>query len=133
LWSKNNQEIVKNTICNLAKINKGNKYCLGKKASLETKSKLRISNGGKNNGFYNKRHIEETKRKIRLSRIGSKATEETKKKMSFSRLCNTNCLGNKLSEEHKAKLRLSQLGRKASPETKQKMRDVWKIRKLSQS
>ena len=42
------------------------------------------SNLGKNNNFFGKKHSEESKRKMRLKRIGSRHSEETKIKMSVS-------------------------------------------------
>ncbi len=46
----------------------GNKHLLGKKFSKETKELLSRLQSGKGNGFYGKKHSEETKRKISLAR-----------------------------------------------------------------
>lgn len=62
----------------------------GKLASLETKKKMSEVQKGKNNGFYGRKHTEETKKKIGEShkgnkyRLGKTFSEETKKKMSES-------------------------------------------------
>ncbi len=50
------------------KINVGNKYHLGKHLSEETKKKLSLINSGENNGFYGKRHNEETKKIMKEKR-----------------------------------------------------------------
>ena len=58
----------------LSIINKGNTYCLGKKASQETKDKLSVIASerlGEKNPFFGKQHSEETKQKLRESRLGN--------------------------------------------------------------
>lgn len=97
---------------------KGNKYCLGKVTSEETKRKLSDINKGKV-------LTEEHKAKIAASHIGIGHTEESKRKMSLSRT------GKVLSVEHVAKIAAANRGKKRSAETVQRMVDAWKKRKLS--
>lgn len=67
---------------------KENHPLFGKHHSDETKEKISNSLKGKmtgeNNSFYGKHHSEESKEKNRLAHLGTKITEETKKKMSES-------------------------------------------------
>ena len=64
---------------------KGNQNQLGKKASEETKEKLRIASTG-NQNMLGKKLSEETKEKIRIAKVGTKASEETKEKMRIAKL-----------------------------------------------
>lgn len=50
----------------------------------ENRAKLSEMMKGCGNPMFGRNHSEETKQKIRLARTGSKATEETKEKMSLS-------------------------------------------------
>ena len=77
---------------------------MGKKATEETKQKLRELNIGHKNSFYGKKHTKETKEKMKLrpkTWLGKTHTEETKQK-----------------------LRKINIGRKHTEETKRKMREV---------
>jgi group I intron endonuclease len=52
---------------------KGNTYCLGRVLSLETREKISSAASkrtGNKNSFYGRKHSEETKDKIRKSRLG---------------------------------------------------------------
>lgn len=56
-----------------SEMHKGNTYCLGKKASQETKDKLSVIASerlGEKNPFFGKQHSEETKQKIREKNKG---------------------------------------------------------------
>ena len=84
--------------------------CLGCKASDETKAKL----SGKNNHFYGKHHTDETKEKLSKALKGREIwnrgklgiySEESKLKMSKAKL------GKKASNETKAKMSESRMGR----------------------
>jgi group I intron endonuclease len=101
--------------------------------SDETRKKISESIKGEKNGFYGKKHTEETKEKIRKIHIGNKyalgvvRSEEYKLKSSLSRI------GKKSSEETKKKISMSNtgkpgtfafLGKKHSPETIAKMKLV---------
>jgi group I intron endonuclease len=64
-----------------SEMHKGNTYCLGKKASQETKDKLSViarQRLGEKNPFFGKHHSEETKQKLRESRIGNIPTNARK-------------------------------------------------------
>ena len=64
-----------------SEMHKGNTYCLGKKASQETKDKLSViarQRLGEKNPFFGKHHSEETKQKFRESRIGNIPTNARK-------------------------------------------------------
>lgn len=52
--------------------------------SEEHRKKISIANSGSANGMYGKNHSESVKQKIRLAKLGSHATEETKKKQSIA-------------------------------------------------
>lgn len=69
-------------INNLAVINKGHKYGLGKKLSEETKRKISESETGIKNANYGKKWPLEVINKMRLAKLGKKASEETRKKLS---------------------------------------------------
>lgn len=86
-------------------------------------------NKGKLNPFYNRKHSEESKRKMRLSHLGKKAsktarenmskaqigrqhTKETKRKCSIAKIGSLNPMfGKKMSEEQKEKICKSNLGK----------------------
>jgi len=61
---------------------------------------------GKNNGFYGRKHSEETKHKIASLKIGKRHTEKTKRQMSESRK------GKHPSDETKRKLSRAKMGEK---------------------
>lgn len=67
-------------------------------------------NYGKDNGFYGRKHSEESKKKMSEAHIGHKPSTETRKKLSESHK------GKVLSEEHKAKLSEAKKGKKHSEE-----------------
>ena len=58
----------------------------GTKTSEETKKKIIESTTGENNHFYGKKHTEEAKAKMKITRANQVVTEETKRKMSESHL-----------------------------------------------
>ena len=78
---------------------KGNQNQLGKKASEETKEKIRIAKVGK-------KHSDETKEKMRIAMLGRTASEETKEKLRVA------MLGKKHTEETKEKIRIAKLGKR---------------------
>ena len=82
-----------------------------KKISEETRMRMKIARAG----LPGTPHTEETKRKIGFSRKGYRHTEETKKKMSDSRK------GFQPSEETKRKMGDSRKGFQHTEETKKKM------------
>lgn len=118
----------------------GNKYCLGRKLSEETKKKIGKVHLGKilnketkeklrkamlenknNLGYKNAlghKHTKEAKEKIRLAMLGRKLSNKTKEKLSLAKLGNKNGLGNK-----------NRLGKSHSKEAKEKMSIAWIKRK----
>ena len=78
---------------------KGNQNQLGKKASEETKEKLRRTKVGK-------KASDETKEKMRIAMLGRTASEETKEKIRIAKL------GTEHSEETKEKMRVALLGKR---------------------
>lgn len=83
--------------------NRGNKYCLGHKATLETKAKLSNSHKG-NTSHLRFHHSNETKRKISEAKSGQRMSEVAKRKIAISRK------GKQLSDETKTKLRHQKIG-----------------------
>lgn len=81
------------TLCNLTDGGEGN---LGTTFTVERINKIRIANTGKKHcestleKFRNRKQTEFTKNKIRLQKIGLKASEETKIKMSKSSMGKNN-------------------------------------------
>ena len=125
----------------------------------ESKPRLRERMIGENNPMWGKKHSEEVlkkiseatkmnnikrkeegwifpdgaRQKIRESRLGKKATEETKLKLSESRKGKRPNLGKKHSEETKQRIGQKSKERTRDPrseETKAKMRRAWELRKL---
>lgn len=96
-----------------------NTWMKGKKLSIETKTKMRENaKNNPNSGMKNKKHSNETKRKISLANKGRYHTKETKKKLSLI------FKGKKKSpftEEHKRNISLGNLGKKFSEEHKRKI------------
>ena len=87
--------------------------------SEEIRKKISISNLGKKRSEETRQNMrkpksEETKQKLRKSK-----SEEAKKKMSIAKI------GKKRSEETKKKMSIAKIGKKRSEETKQKMREGW--------
>ena len=69
-------------ISKISESNKGHKaWNKGKETPQEVKEKIIISTSGEKNHFYGKTHSDETKEKIKESKLGSKHSEETKEKM----------------------------------------------------
>jgi len=125
------------------KISTANK---GKFVSLETRKKLSIAQTGKKYPMRIRRkisrmlkkyyaihvstrlgtkHTEETKRKISLTGMGRKHSLATRKKMSLSRK------GKKLSDEHKRNISLGQRGKKLSLTTRKKISEAHKGKIIS--
>lgn len=111
---------------------------LGFKFSEESKERIRKSQKGLQAGskhpLYGKKHSEETKQKMRLSKLGKKLSEETKNKMSEIRKGRKSPMeGKKHSEESKKKI--SEKGKNLRCGTKNKaskLNDeiVYEIRKF---
>lgn len=93
--------------CELDKLEK---YYIELYQCYNTKYGLNLTVGGTKNTMLGRRHSEEAKKKMSLSKIGNKSmtgmhhSEETKLKMSKSAYGNKNACGSKLSDEHKRKL-----------------------------
>jgi hypothetical protein len=81
-----------------------------------TEAKKKISEAQKNIQIS-----EETKKKISLSKLGNKARLGHKNSDRHKAITASIWKGKKLSEEHKKKLSLAKLGKKLSQETKEKM------------
>lgn len=73
--------------------------------------------GGGGGGFYNKKHSQETKEKLRSCRLNKPVTQETRNKIAL----NNSKRGQ--TKETREKLRQLKLGKKHSPETKEKIRN----------
>jgi hypothetical protein len=102
---KDNRYIPSSRAYNEAKILHSNvlsENMLGKKLSKVTKDKISIANlgkkrteeqckniseslKGKDNGWNNRKHSEDSKRKMAIAKIGTNASDETKQKMSISK------------------------------------------------
>ena len=100
---------------------------LGKTASLDTRNRLKITNGGENNGFFGKHHSEETLAKI----TGRPKSEEHCKKLREVKkgiippnieIFKTSRLGATNSEYQRARVKESNTGLVRSEETKQLIR-----------
>lgn len=84
---------------------------------------------GKDNNMYGKHHSQETKRKMSESRMGNqnakgctwKMKQETKDKISASLKGKQNCLGRKLSQETRNKIAKANRNKIVSEETKKKI------------
>ena len=74
---------------------------------------------------------EETRRKLRDAGIGRKPTDETRKKLSLSKLGNTNSSGRCLSKEHKRKISISLIGRVLPTGVRENMRKAHTGSRLS--
>ena len=79
---------------------------LGKKASAETILKLKESHRGLPSNRKGETHTPESIEKMRIAKIGKKATDKTKKKMSKS------MKGKKCSLQTKSKIRKTKIGEK---------------------
>ena len=95
-------------------ISKGSQYgwMKGLKHRKDTIEKMKISNSGEKNGFYHKKHTEETKQKISESLKNSESFQKSMK-----------------SDERKDKLRISSSKRIQSDDTKKKYQIIIKGRK----
>jgi hypothetical protein len=72
---------------------------------------------GERNGFYGKKHSEETKRKLSKLNTGKKHSEKSKRLISEANR------GKPKTEEHRQKIREKARGRYVKEETKQKLRE----------
>lgn len=110
--------------CNIGGYSNCGKSLKGKPKSTEHRKKLSEANKGK----PGRQHSEETKKKISLLKIGekhplwgTKASEETRSKMSISHI------GKIRTEEHQKKLNESNTGKKRSEESKKRMSESAKL------
>lgn len=96
------------------------KYASEKRLSDKWKANIGNSVRGEKNGFYGRKHSEETKQKLR--EIAKKRTfsEETRKKISLAHS------GVSLSEDHRKKISLSNTGIIFSDEHKRKISEAKK-------
>lgn len=69
-------------------------------------------------------HSEETKQRLREQKLGTKASEETRQKMSIAATGNQNGLGYRHSEEAKEKITQALIGHTVKDETREKMRQT---------
>jgi hypothetical protein len=106
--SHKGKTISKEMIEKLRQASIGNKNCLGKKASLETRLKMSKFQKGK-------KLTEEHKRKIGLAGVGRKQSEETILKRT------SKTIGMKRSEAFKQRMREIAVGRTFSEETRRKI------------
>lgn len=107
-----NEEQMKRYSENMSKALKGRQFTdEHKKKISESLKNASLKRCGENNPFYGKTHSEETKRRI---------AEKTRR----------NKLGTKLTEEHKKKISESQKGRIVSLETRKKMSKITTMRNL---
>lgn len=95
---------------------------LGAAHSAETRAKISAAKIGKKvspealSSWSNRRHSEETKKKIgeaskgRKNNLGKKTSDETRAKVSASLIGNKRTFGHKLSDDHKAKIGASSTG-----------------------
>lgn len=92
-----------------SELDKLEKYYIELYQCFNSKYGLNLTVGGTKNTMLGKKHSEETKKKMSLSKIGNSSmtgmhhSEETKLKMSKSAYGNKNAYGSKLSDEHKRK------------------------------
>ena len=128
-------DCTKQKISNLAKIRMADpekrshlsKLNIGKKLSVETKEKIRLTSLGRKN-MLGKKHTDETKQKIAQSLIGNTHTkgmefsDEHRAKLSAAGKVRV------FSEKHRENLRKAQLGRKYSEEVRMNMSKAAKIR-----
>lgn len=91
---------------NLAEGGEGGVTRIGFKHTEETKEKIRNTKVGEKNPMYGKKATTETRQKMSKSQRGRRLSEETKQKMSEAMKGNTNFSGHTHSEETKQKLRL---------------------------
>lgn len=121
-------------ICKEANTTRGYKHTEEAKAIMSEKRKLFFQENpdalkGENNPCYGKLFSQETKEKMSKSRIGNQnakgsrwtMTREQKQKISRSLKGKKNCLGRKLSQETRDKIAESNRRRIISEETKQKI------------
>lgn len=98
---------------------------LGIPLSLEHRSSISLA---LQNRFFSSAH----KKKIRLAKLGTRLSEETRIKMSIAK---KGCIpwnkGGTLTKEHREKIGLGGMGRKHSKETKRKMKLAQKGKKLT--
>jgi group I intron endonuclease len=113
----------------IGEAHKGNKNCVGRILSIETKNKISQSHIGKVIS-------EETKQKLREANTGKKRSEETKHKLSIAKIGNKSTLGQHHTEEYKKKMSEMRMGinnpfygRKHSEETRRKMTEIRKRKK----
>lgn len=97
--------------------------------STESKEKMKKSHKGLQNGdkhpLYGKKHSEETKEKIRKSKIGKKLSEETKSKMSKIRKGRSSPMkGKRHSEETKEKISKNHINVNGEKNPKSKLTNV---------
>jgi hypothetical protein len=90
----------------------GNKNCVGRKASNETKEKLSKSHQGLRPWRLGLEHSEESKIKMSLIKKGKTLSEEHKRKISNSMKGKKNTLGFKHSDEFKMKMSKILMGNK---------------------
>ena len=92
--------------------------------SPETRKKKRLSKLGNKNGFYGRKHSDETKRKISEAKMGQslKISEDDLSRRSSRMIeLNKSRIGKKLSDNHKRHIAAGQKGKTHSEGTKRKM------------
>ena len=107
---------------NLVNLTDGGEGSLGVIVSEETRQKLSEAQKGENNGFFGKKHSEETRQKYRDRTY----SEETRHKMSEAKK------GKTWSEETTQKITETKKGRPLSEEARRKMSEATKGKPLSE-
>jgi hypothetical protein len=98
----------------------GNKYCLNKKHSEETKRKIGKANRGQTRSEETKRKMSESTKGINSHFYGKTHSEDARRKMSEAKK------GKKHTEEHIKKVSEANRGQTRSEETKRKMSEALK-------
>ncbi len=123
----------------LRNLTDGGEGCSGRVVSNETRLKMRDAKIGRPSPRKGSKLSEETKKRISESKLGRKIKgwpEESRIRKSIAMLGNTNGCGRKgftHTEYTKKRIGQSSLGRVCSDETKQRMRDAWARRRAKET
>jgi NUMOD3 motif len=103
----------------ISKIHLGNKYCLGRKLSDETKNKISIAHEGKEPNWEIINKLAEINKGNKYN-LGKTLSESTRNKMSLAHVGNKYNLGRKHTNESRKNMSIAQMGKKMSPEAVEK-------------